>query len=160
MKYFITTIISIIALSIFYACKNKQTINTNKTYTDIDMLGNILDFSKYKPDSVLFKYTPLLSSIEGRQPVIGPKDYVLESVLFFKPESIQHIKNEMQNITYLTANQNKLTHLYAFSWLPNKIKNELKKQELQEFKATQFFTSGTSDMVLLKDKIILYALTN
>ena len=165
MKTFIGTSLIIIALYFFYSCSRnpKKKIDTNQVYKDKVMLGKILDLKTFKPETVLFKYRPILNSIEGEQPwfLPAPKDYVLEAVLFFNPETIQKLKAEMQSKAKHTKNEKSSKEIFIFSWLPDTLKKEILKSEtLTEYPADVFFNTGTSEMIILKDKVVLYALTN
>ncbi len=160
MKYLIPAIISLIALSVFYACKNKKTIDPHKIYSDKEMLGRILDFSKFPPNKVLFKYQPILNSIEGKQPSFlpAPKDYALEAVLHFLPEQIKEIKLMAKEI----PNENQdFVMSYLFKWIPEE--NRLKPSEFQsaeEYEGKIFFPAGTAKMMIYKNTVYLFALTH
>ncbi len=165
LKYIIPILVIAILILTLFSCKDKMKRNTDSKiiYRDIKMLGNILNLSVYKPDSTLFKYAPLLSSIEGRQPSLlpGPKDYVLEAVLYFKPETMQKLKNKLETEAPYPKDEESMRQIFSFNWLPDAIKKEIQQIDtLREYPATAFFNTGTSQMILLKDKIILYALTN
>ncbi len=162
LKYFIVLATGIILLTFLVSCQRRKTsgIDSKIVYTDLNLLSKILDFSIYKPDSVLFKYKPVINSIEGKQPFFlpAPKDYILEAVLYFKPTTIVKIKKNSKPANFSETDVSKN---YSFEWLPESITHILKHTVItKEYAASIFFNKGASQMIFLNDQIILYAYTN
>ncbi len=164
MKYLLVIVIIASTMLILFSCKQKekQNFDSKIIYHDINMLGRILNLSNYKPDRVIFKYSAILNSIEGKQPSMlpGPEDYVIEAVLFFKPEIIGDLKKKLNDKFMYPKDENELLKTFQFNWLPDPIKNEINKiKKVKKYPGTIFYDTGDSEMLILPDKVIIYALT-
>ena len=61
---------------------------TTETSTEINRLQKLLDFSKFKPKNVKFKYV-FIDNSGGRLP--APSDSFLEAVLYFDEKTMEEI---------------------------------------------------------------------
>ena len=151
-------------LYLFSFRKNFKTgIDTKVIYDDVSRLAGILDLSVYQPERVRFKFSALLNSIEGRQPVFKAlsRNYVLESLLFFQHEVMQELRTAVNTKTVYTEEEAKLRSTFAFNWLPESIKKELEaSNKMKEYSDPLFYVNGESKLLILTDKVLLYALIN
>jgi len=165
MKYFIIAIIVGVLSTALFSCREnkKGKMSTNIVYHDVKMLGKILDFSQYAPDKAMFKYVPVLSSMElnGHKPsALGPEDYMLEAVMYFNPDRMEAITNKVKSEEVEWENKNHLVKSFNFAWLPEATARQINtRQDIKKYPASIFFHTGTAYMIIMGDTVIIYALT-
>ncbi|WP_298899840.1 hypothetical protein [uncultured Psychroserpens sp.] len=129
---------------------------TEITSTDIESLGKILDFGKYMPINVEYRYVIIDNSGQNeRLTVPGPSDYSLEAILYFDESTFHAIYDFEKNLEWKEQNHKK--EEFNFEWLPQKVKEELAQDDKTNYKGHPdfFFGTGVNGKAWYLDKKIL-----
>ncbi len=131
--------------------------NIKKTVSeDIIELEKILDFSKYKPKQVKFKYTFIDNSGQNeRLTVSGPSDYYLEALLYVDSLTMEKFDEFDRNAEYDSPNLRK--EEFEFDWLPKEVLEELINSSPKYKGHPEFFfgTGKNGKAWYLKNKILI-----
>jgi hypothetical protein len=137
--------------------KDTTLVNENKTTTistDIEKLGNILDFKTYKPIKAKYKYVFIDNSGQNKSlSVPGPSDYILEAVLYFDSLTFEKFYNFDRYANYSPPNYNKED--FKFDWLDNPTLNELNNSNKNYHGHPDFFFGSINGRSWYLDKKIL-----
>lgn len=123
--------------------------------TDIDRLGKLLDFKKYRPVKVRFKYIFRNNSGQNRRLTVpGPSDYSLQALLYFDSLTFEQFSEFDRHADYSSPDYNKAD--FAFNWLDKEILTELENSD-KDYRGHPDFFFGTANGKLwyLDGKILL-----
>ncbi|MFZ4931362.1 hypothetical protein [Chryseobacterium sp. Mn2064] len=123
---------------------------TTQNSTDIHILGNIIDLSKFRPEKVQFQYR-FIDNSGGRTP--GPSDSYLEAVLYFDEKTMDKIWEIDQTIDFNRSDYSKED--FNFTWLKEPISSELKASDtLKSGHPDLVFGTANGKCWYLKNKIL------
>lgn len=134
---------------------------TETISTDINKLGELLDFSSYRPNSVKFKYTYIDNSGQNeRISVPGSSDYNLEALLYFDTVTMDKFFEFFRSAKYAAPNYKK--EEFNFDWLPSDVRKELLNSNSNYHGHPDFFfgTNMTGKSWYLENKILIKIHTN
>jgi len=127
---------------------------TTTISTDIDKLGQLLDFKTYKPTKVKFKYVAIDNSRQNdRLSVPGPSDYSLQALLYFDSLTYEKFLDYDRNANYPSPNYNQ--DEFKFDWLDKEIMQELDNSNENHHGHPDFFFGTTNGKSWYLDKKIL-----
>ncbi|KMQ62379.1 hypothetical protein ACM40_08770 [Chryseobacterium sp. BLS98] len=134
----------------------KQDNITTEISTDISQLQKLIDFSKFRPEKVKFKYT-FIDNSNGRVP--GPSDSFLEAILYFDDKTMEKIQEISQNEE--ASNLNYQKKAFKFDWLEKQVLSELESSDsLKNIHPDLIFGTNNGECWYLKNKILLKKETN
>jgi hypothetical protein len=127
---------------------------TTTISTDINKLGQLLDFKTYKPTKVKFKYTFIDNSGQNqRVSVPGPSDYSLQAILYFDSLTFEKFLEYDRKANYPSPNCNK--DEFKFDWLDKGIIEELNNSKENYHGHPNFFFGPTNSKAWYLDRKIL-----
>ena len=175
--FIIVALIALISCGQYQTSKqsNTYTLNTDLAFkdsvvkngnvtttisTDIEKLGQLLDFKTCKPFRVKFKYTFIDNSGQNqRLSVPGPSDYSLQALLYFDSLTFEKFIEYDRNSHCPTPNYSK--EEFKFGWLDKNILEELNNsRENYHGHPDLFFGSTNSKVWYLDRKILISKWTN
>ncbi len=122
--------------------------------TNIEKLGQLLDFKTYKPAKVKFNYTAIDNSGQNqRLSVPGPSDYSLQALLYFDSLTFEKFLNYDRNADYPSPNYSR--DEFKFDWLDKEILTELNNSKENYHGHPDFFFGTTNGKLWYLDKKIL-----
>lgn len=127
---------------------------TTTISTDIEKLGQLLNFKTYKPTKVKFKYTFIDNTGQNKRlSVPGPSDYSLQALLYFDSLTFEKFIDYDRNADYPSPNYNR--EEFKFDWLDKEILNELNNSKENYHGHPNFFFGTTNAKAWYLDKKIL-----
>jgi hypothetical protein len=137
--------------------------NGNVTVTissDLEKLGQLLDFKQYKPMKVKFRYTFIDNAGQNdRLSVPGPSDYALQAVLYFDTLTFNSLLEYDQENHYPAPNHNR--EEFRFDWLDKEILTELgKASDSYRGHPDLFFGTANGKLWYLDRKILITQSSN
>lgn len=133
--------------------------NVTTTFSsDMNKLSKLLDFKKYKPEKVKFRYT-FIDNSGGRTSVPGPSDYSLQAVLYFDSLTFEEFHEFDRSADYPSPNFDK--EEFKFDWLNKSILSEIDhSQENYHGHPDFFFGTRNGKCWYLDRKILISYFTN
>jgi len=146
--------------------KSIENIELNKNLTetistDIEKLGKILNFKKYRPIKVKFKYVFIDNSGKNeRMSIPGPSDHYLEALLEFDSITFVEMNDFEKNLEWIEQNHKR--EEFDFDWLTLNVKKELENSRPNYNGHPDFFfgTGANGKSWYLNNKILIKKETN
>ncbi|MBU2929955.1 hypothetical protein [Winogradskyella psychrotolerans] len=144
-----------------FCCKESSKNITEMTSSDIEKLDKLLNFEKFRPTKVKFKYVFIDNSGQNeRLSVPGPSDYYLEALLEFDSITFTKMKAIEKDMEWIEQNHQK--EAFNFEWLPQHIQQELDTSN-PNYKGHPdlFFNTGSNGKIwYLNNKILIKKYSN